>query len=52
MGRGTALIEDVHDFDTARAKRVANEGTVATPPGGFRAHKRGASLLAMLQKRA
>ena len=52
MGRCTALIEDVHDFDTARAKRVANEGTVATPPGGFRAHDGGALLLAKLEKRA
>jgi len=52
MGRCTALIKDVHDFDAARAKRVANEGTVATPPGGFRAHDGGALLLAKLQKRA
>jgi len=52
MGRCTALIKDVHDFDAARAKRVANEGTVATPQGGFRAHDSGALLLAKLQKRA
>jgi len=52
MGRCTALIKDVHDFDAARAKRVANEGTVATPPGGFRAHDGGALLLAKLEKSA
>ncbi|HJV10186.1 MAG TPA: hypothetical protein VJ690_01655 [Burkholderiales bacterium] len=52
MGRGTPLIADVHDFDAPRAKRIGNQSAVTTPPGGFRTHERGASLLAKLEKRA
>lgn len=35
-------VEDVHDAPAARFEKVRDQGAMAAPPDGFRAHDRGA----------